>query len=362
METEKSRSQKIADLFRPKSNKNEVGIGEVLSRSEKEKIKAERFAREGLSDADYSLLKIFAVIIVTALSAFLFSYALIFWSFWPAIIIAFFCASLIALIPLLLKAWILYLATAFMLAIAFALPLFLVGNVPILPTGVVAVITIVMLMAGFISAKRELNNSLRISFTKFSGKVLSRAFIVISVVLAVVYGWNFQARALFSDDFINRVVVLTSPFIGQHIPGFDPQMKLSNLIDTFARQSVLQHDVGHFIQLPIHLQKQVVSQTAASLYETIEDNLGTNINLETSVQDNLQAIVAEKVVAPIETIPADRLAVIIAIIIFIAASGPFWFLSWVAMGIAFILFQLLLTIKFAETYLEPRSKEIILIK
>jgi len=359
---EKSRSQKIADLFRPKSNKHETDTGEALSRSEKEKIKAERFAREGLSDADYSLLKIFVVIIVTALSAFLFSYALIFWSFWPAIIVAFFCASLIALIPLLLKAWILYLATTFVLTIAFVLPLFLVGNVPVVPAGVVAIITIVMLMAGFVSAKRELNNSLRISFTKFSGKVLGRAFIVISIVLAVTYGWNFQARALFSDDFINRVIVLTSPFIGQHIPGFDPQMKLSNLIDTFARQSVLQHDVGNFIHLPIHLQKQVVNQTATSLYETIENNLGTNINLETSVQDNLQVVITDKVVVPIEAIPAERLAVIIALIIFIAVSGPFWFLSWVAMGIAFILFQLLLTIKFAETYLEPRSKEIILIK
>ena len=361
METNKN--QKITNLFRPKSDSQETHKGEGMSRREEEmRRKAEKLAREGLSDSDYSLLKIFAVIIATTASALLFSYALIFWPFFYAVAAGFFSVSLIALIPLLLKSWSLHLASAFMISIAFMFPLFLFKNIPSVPAGVVAIFSIIVLIGGFISAKRELNNSLRISFIKFSGTIIARALTVIALVLAVAYGWNFQARALFSDQFISTMITFASPLIEQRIPGFTPQMELNKFFDTFVRQSFAQHDTANFTLLPINLQQQLVSQSATNLYQTIENSLGMDMKLEASFQENFKIIFLEKVVVPIEAIPAEHLALIATAIIFIAVRGPFWLLGWLVMVISFILLQLLLVIKFAETYLEPRSKEIILIK
>ena len=363
METEKSRSQKITNLFRPKSDSQETHKGEGMSRREEEmRRKAEKLAREGLSDSDYSLLKIFAVIIAKTVSALLFSYALIFWPFFYAVAAGFFSISLIALVPLLIKSWSLNLASAFTISIAFILPLFFLKNIPPIPAGIVAIFSIIVLMGGFISAKRELNNSLRISFTKFSGAIIARALTVIALVLAVAYGWNFQARALFSDQFISTMMTFASPLIEQRIPGFTPQMELNIFFDTFVRQSFVRHDAANFTLLPINLQQQLISQSTINLYQTIENSLGMDINLKASFQESLKTIILEKVVVPIEAIPAEHLALIATAIIFIAVRGPFWLLSWLVMAVSFILLQLLLVTKFAETYLEPRSKEIILIK
>jgi len=362
MEEEKNKNQKIASLFRLNPNNHEADNRKALSCAEKEKIKAENFIREDLSDTDYSLIKIFAVIIITTASAFIFSYALIFWSFVHAIIMGLFSVSLIVFVPLFIKSWSLHLASAFTISIAFILPLFLFKDIPATPTGVVAVISIIMLIGGFISAKRELNNSLRISFTKFSNKIITKTLTVIALILAIAYGWNFQARTFFSDQFISTAMTFSSPLIEQRIPGFTPQMKLSDFFNVFAKQSFAQHDPDNFALLPINLQQQLVSQSTTSLYDTIESNLGADINLESSFQENLKIIILDKVVTPIERIPAERLSLIATIIIFVAVRGPFWFLGWLVIAFSFILFQLLLAIKFAETYLEPRSKEIVLIK
>ena len=362
MKMEKSRGQKITNLFHPKSNNPEANKEEILSRSEKEKIKAERFVREGLSDSDYSLLKIFAVIIITTASALLFSYALIFWSFIHVVVTGLLSVSLIALVPLLLKSWSLHLASAFMISIAFILPLFFIKDVPSTPAGVVAIFSIIVLMGGFVSAKRELNNSLRISFAKFSGKIIAGALTVVALVIAIAYGWNFQARTFFSDQFINKVLTFASPLIGRHIPEFTPQMELSDFFNVFAKQSFIQHDPANFALLPINLQQQFVSQSATSLYQTIENSLGVDMNLESSFQENLKIIILDKVVAPIEAIPAEQLAIIATVIIFISIRGPLWILSWLVIAVSFILLQILFVIKFAEAYLEPRSREIILIK
>ena len=362
METEKRKNQKIANLFRLKINNREAENREVISRDEKEKIKAEKFIREGLSDVDYSLLKIFTIIIITTASAFLFSYALVFWSLIHAVVIGLFSVSLIVFIPLFLKSWSLHLASAFIISIAFILPLSLFKDIPATPMGVVVVVSIIMLIGGFVSAKRELNNSLRISFTKFSGKIITRALTVIALVLAIAYGWNFQARTLFSDQFISTAITFSSPLIKQYVSGFTPDMKLSDFFNVFAKQSFIQHDSANFALLPIDLQQQLISQSTTSLYDTIESSLGTDMNLESSFQENLKIIILDKVVTPIEKIPAERLSLIATIIIFIAVRGPLWFLGWLIIAVSFILFQLLLAIKFAETYLELRSKEIVLIK
>jgi len=350
------------DLFRPKSNNREADNKKALSRDEKEKIKAEKFIREGLSDSDYSLLKIFTVIIITTASAFLFSYALVFWSFIHAVVIGLFSVSLIVFVPLFLKSSSLHLASAFTISIAFILPLFFLKNIPPLPAGIVAIFSIIVLMGGFTSAKKELNNSLRIFFVKFSNRIVARALTVIALVLAVAYGWNFQARALFSDQFISTAMTFSSPFIEQRISGFTPEMKLSDFFDVFVKQSFVQHDSASFALLPINLQQQLISQSTKSLYHTIENSLGIDMNLESSFQENLKIIILDKVVTPIEAIPAERLALIATIIIFIAVRGPFWLLGWIVIAFSFVLFQLLLAIKFAETYLEHRTKEIVLIK
>jgi hypothetical protein len=51
-----------------------------------------------------------------------------------------------------------------------------------------------------------------------------------------------------------------------------------------------------------------------------------------------------------------------AVIIFFFSRGALWLMSWIAGGLSFLLYQMALVTGFARLSLEPRSKEIVLLK
>jgi hypothetical protein len=340
-------TKKITDLFRPKSGLREA---------------SQETSLKSASEADYSPLKTSAVIIVGAGCAFIFGYALSVWPMPRSFAVGLIFASLFALMPLMLKAKSLHFAAAFISSVALVLPLYVFGHIPLIPIAVLVTLSVFILTAGVLYGKRELDNSLRISFMKFSGKVLMKTFTVIALAGAIAYGWNFKTEDIFSGKFIDGVISLSSPIVNYYAPGFTPEMKFSDLLEISARRIVTGEKSAEFALMPEALKKQLISQAIQDAQKTVESTFGVRVNLDASFRENVRTVITEKLKGPLEVIPDKYVAIAAMVIVFAFLRGALWLLGWLAAAISFLVYQLLLAVKFAKVYLEPKSKEVILLR
>ena len=325
--------------------------------------KTAKFIRGGVSEVDYSLLKIIAVIADTAILAFIFSYALSIE--WPLVVIVasgVSLASSIILTPLLLKSATLHIITALIISLTLAFTLFWFGGIPIIFAGVLAGLSLIMLIIGFLRAKKEINNSLRISFTQLSSKILPQALTVIALTTAIAYGFNFQADSLFTDKSTDRFIALSLPVFDYYFYDFTPEMTLKTLFIDIANRSLTAKDVSSYAVMTEELKADFRNQAVTEIYQNLENNFDIDLDLDESFEENLRSIFTTRIADAVETIPDHSLAIATTIIIFIALRGALWLIGWSIMGVTFFFYQLLLVTKFAEVYLETRRKEILLLK
>jgi len=219
-----------------------------------------------------------------------------------------------------------------------------------------------MLFIGIVRAKKEIDNSLRISFIKFSGMILPKAFVVISMTVALVYGFNFKAEYLFSDRLINGMINLSSPIVSYYIPAFTPEMQFRYLFTSIAERAIATQNIANFDNMPEVSRTEIINQAVEASYKNFEENFGVDINLNESFGENIRIILTTRVADIVKAIPENSFAIAIIIIIFIAVRGTLWLFGWFVLGITFFVYQLLLAIKFAEVYLEARRKEVLLVK
>jgi hypothetical protein len=354
-ELPETEDRKILGLFRPKFGSREA-YGDSAAH------KAAKAAREGISETDYSAVKIVSVIVGVSVFAFLFGYSLSAWGVFPSVAAGMVFVSVIALLPLLLKAKGLHLAAALSSSVMMAVPLLFFGKVPLVPVAALAVFSAVMLTEGLICGKRELDNSLKASFTKFSGKVIAKAFTVVALAAAISYGWRFDVEDLFSDRFIDGIVSLSSPIVGYYAPGFTPEMKFGDFLEISARRALAGKDAVNFAVMPETLRRQLINQTVENSRRALENNFAFSVDLDASFEENFRTAVVEKLAGPAKAINPDHLSIAAAIIVFIFVRGILWLFGWLAAALAFFMYQLLLATKFAEIYLESKTREIVLLK
>jgi|GEM_PF-1265366 len=354
-ELPETEDKKILGLLRPK-------FGGRTVYDESPAMKAAKADREGVSEADYSGLKIAAVIVGVSAFAFLFGYSLSFWGVFPSIAAGMFFVSLVALAPLLLKSRGLQFAAALVSSLALAIPLFIFGKIPLIPIGALAVFSIVMLAEGVIFGKKEIDNSLKVSFSKFSGAVVGKALTVIALAASISYGWHFTADDLFTDKFIDGIVSLSSPVVGYYAPGFTPEMKFSEFLEISARRALAGKDPIGFAVMPETLKRQQIDQTVENSRRALENNFAMEVDLEASVQDNFRKAAIDKLAGPARAVNPDHLSIAAAIVIFIFVRGVLWFFGWLAAALAFFVYQLLLATKFAEIYIESKTREMVILK
>ncbi len=359
----------IANLFRPKfgisdTYREEAPQADAVEPSAEENYNNKtKFVRGGVSESDYSVLKIFAIIADIAILAFLFSYSLIMGlPFFVIIIAGVFLASSISLAPLLLKATILHVLVAIIAPTTIALTMFWLEGTNIIYIGVFVLLSALILFVGMVSAKQEINNSLRISFMKFTGAILPRIFIFISIVIAMIYGLNFKSEYLFSDRFISGVINVSSPIIAHYAPGFTQETKVRDLLAGIAERAIIQQNIPGVATQGEGMTEELVSQAVETSYKNIEDNFKIDINLDESFAVNARMVLATRVADAARTIPNHYLTLVAMIIIFIAMRSALWLFGWVVLSVAFFSYQFLLATKFAEVYLETRRKEVLLVK
>jgi len=192
--------------------------------------------------------------------------------------------------------------------------------------------------------------------------ILPKAFVVISMAVALVYGLSFKAEYLFSDRLISGVINLSSPIVGYYIPAFTPETQFRDLFTEIAERTIVTQNIANFDNIPEVSRTEIINQAVEVSYKNFEENFGVDINLNESFAENIRIILTTRVADIVKAIPENSFAVAIIIIIFIAVRGTLWLFGWFVLGVAFFVYQLLLAIKFAEVYLEARRKEVLLVK
>jgi len=344
---------------------------EKIREKAEKKGRKNKFFREDISlkkpedaEADYSLWKIIAVIAVTAASAALFGLTLSHqFSLSRVFGAGLLFAAFITIQPLLIKDRNKILFSVFLSVISLFLPLFL-SDIPFFSPVFFSVMaaSFIFLVWGQLSGKEELDNALRIRFSKLSGRVLSKSLTAIALTAAIVFGWSFNINTLFSEKFINSIIDISKPVIGYYVPNFDPAMNFRDFLAVSAKQTLAGNNVVEFNLMPETLKNQLINQTVENSRRSLENNFGINIDLDLSFSENVRNAITEKLKDPASLIPADHLSIAAAIIIFLIARGTLWIFSWLVAALSFFVYQTLLAISFAEVTLETRSKEVILLK
>lgn len=343
------KKEKILGLFRPKFGSRSV----YNEADEKESALT--------SEVDYSVIKVIAVIAVTSLLVFFFGYSLSYWSALRSGVIGLISVSFIILFPLLIKAKWLNFIGALAIVLSLGTSLLIFGKAPLIPIVALSIFSLIVLIEGFLRGRAEINNSLKMNFIKFSGKILSGTLTIISLAFAIYYGFNFKVDDLFSEKFLDGALSIASPLINYYSPGFSPEMKFNEFLQVSARRILLKES-SEFAFMPEPIKETLTNEKALKLKEVLEKDFAVKINPEAAFKDNFRVAVTDKFYSPAKNIFSDHLSIIAAVFIFSIIRGIFWVFGWISAAFAFFIYQFLLATKFAEIYLESKNREMVLLK
>lgn len=314
-------------------------------------------------EADYSPWKIFAVIAFTCLSAGAFGVFLGYGIVGGIAGTGLLFLSCLVMQALLIKSLARFALGAVFESLSLVAPIiYLKPDFPLLPLAFAALLNFLLIVWAQFSARDALDNELKVRFTKIAKAVLPRSFTAFAVVIAVIYGFSFKPETLFSPDFIGPMVGISAPIVGYFIPDFSPEMSARDFLAVSARQSLAKNGVIDFNVMPASLRDQIIDKTVESSKKALEDSFSISIDLNASFSDNVRFALADKLEIAVREIPPYFISIGAAIVIFLIAKAVSFIVYWLVALFAFVMYQVLLAIGFAEVTLESRSREIVLMK
>jgi hypothetical protein len=166
---------------------------------------------------------------------------------------------------------------------------------------------------------------------------------------------------LFSDKFLDRILFIASPLIDYYSPGFDPEIKLEDFLDVSARRLLL-NDNSEFSSLAEPVKEALSAEKTSELTGALKEGFAVELDPKSSFKENFYTVIRDKFQQVAVKILPEHLFIIASIIIFTIVRSLFWLLGWLVSGISFLIYQILLATKFAEIYLESKSREAVVLK
>lgn len=209
-----------------------------------------------------------------------------------------------------------------------------------------------LLLFLFLAAERgkdEMANSLKIKVGRVVRSVvgLSLTAVVIFTFVAMVLVEKFT---LTEDKVRGLTETVVAPVAKRYVKDFSPDMPTGVFFARMAERNVT-----------LAADKAAVNQSVAELKKQIEDYVGSEINLQRSVSDNLYQALQFK----IDTLtPQAKLywALIILGIIFLSVKSIEFLIALPLTLLVFMLYQAVLVFNFASVDLKDRSQEVVLLK
>lgn len=213
-----------------------------------------------------------------------------------------------------------------------------------------SVLLFVFLLFAYLNGRNEISQRLKISFWKVSGRSAKAALTGFALFIAVYsIGFLGYPDLNLSKKTFSYFLVGSEPLVGYVLPGFSLKMPIGDFLKTVAMS-----------RLPEGAPQSVINETAALLQAQISKNLGIALSSAESLTDLLYKLSINKV---LNLPPTWKMVAFIGIGLFIfwlvKAAG--FFVSWVVVGIAFVVYEALYAFGFMHISFESRDKEVIIV-
>jgi len=248
------------------------------------------------------------------------------------------------------KERLLYIATV-VEALAFAAPFFRLVSIHF---ALAFALFAVFLFHGAYRGRHEMDNMVKIRFTRVI-HVISRSVItavVIFLTAVLLMSSNFRVE----ENRVEQIVNIASPLLERFAGEFSADTNTRVLIGNFAiRNSVKNED---FQLLPASQRQLIIDDWVIELAGRLEEVLGTEINLDSSVSANIHDIIETKL-GSLTPRAQLYLALVIIATVWVSLRSVELLIYVPLSALVFLIYELLFALGFASMQLESRSKEII---
>lgn len=230
-----------------------------------------------------------------------------------------------------------------------------------------AAIFAVLVLANY-AGWRELHNMIEIRFWRIAKAVLPKAVLGVAIFVGVIYYAALEPKIVGGKEFFisqnnfEKLINPLTPLIERFFPQIDFSSSVGDLIADLAESQI---ESGFDPKLVNNLNKNakggLVNQIGNDLRQRLLTYLGPSFNFDLKTGAALYGFLAEKHLG-MEPKSKKMVAVIVAAIIFLTIVGLTLPIRLLAALIAFIIYETLIAVGFAEVVLEGKSREIIILK
>ena len=223
--------------------------------------------------------------------------------------------------------------------------------------GSVAFAFLAMLLANY-NARKEINNALKISFSKIGKIILPKAIASLALFSSVVYIVTIGGDSLISRTGFEKMMMPSFSLIQKFYPEFDFSLTLNEFFAFLASESASK--IPQFEILPKSVKAQMINQSAKEFQGRFEEFIGP-INSKLKITDAIYEALMEKFRRASEkTQSLVLLGIAFFIFIFLESlARPF---RLIVTFLTYIIYEILLALGFAKVEFEGTSREIIILK
>ena len=239
-------------------------------------------------------------------------------------------------------------------AFVFALPFFRLFSVYFMAAVLVLVLFVVH---GSYQGRREMERTLKIRFSRVAHVVTTSVVTALVIFLSAVLiiSSNFTIK----EERVDQIVRIASPVVARFIDNFTPDATARSVIANVVEKSAKSDP--RFSTFTDYQKQQVIASGVLQMQNKLENSIGTQINLDTSITQNIHRIVETKLNSL--TPQAQVYWSILAIAVIWISVRSVEFIIYVPLAIlTFLIYELLLSLGFAVIQMETVSKEVISLK
>jgi len=219
-----------------------------------------------------------------------------------------------------------------------------------------AAIIFVCFLGGVLSGRRELENALKVPFSRVARKALVGGMTGV-LFGAAVLGTVGSGSSPFSYENLIKVVLdpAITPVMKYYSPDYTPSMTVRGVLAHIIRRAQPTID-----SLPQKVGDKALNDLVNTAAAQLKDSLGVEVNLDATVSANVTDLLAKK----IETtgLPVQLLIyAVVFLLLWITVRFVAAVLSYPLLVVTFILFEIFIAAGFAVIQLESRSREIVLL-
>ncbi len=215
------------------------------------------------------------------------------------------------------------------------------------------------LLSGVLSGLRNLEEGLKVRFWPIARAVLPKGIVAVSIFISIFSVLHFQTeptKFLLSEETFGKVFSINTPLIQTIFPGINPTMTMEQAVKVMAQNQL--NRFPEFQSLTKKAQEQEIKKQSNLVLGNLSQYFGAELNPRLNVGDAIFDAIKKK----FESLPDNIKTIVfigVGVLIFLTIEALAWPLKIIIGSLAFVVYEILITAKFAKVSVETRSKEII---